>query len=88
LKRGRIITVIVTIGVTAAALWAYASQAKHKPRASAVVPIEDGKTIDFSDGTPVVKDSPADRAALDATVKEMDEAAKSVTFSATPPTKK
>jgi hypothetical protein len=46
----------------------------------------DGETIDFSSGKPVVKNSAADRAVLDKTVQEMDEAAKTVTFGPTPPT--
>jgi hypothetical protein len=44
----------------------------------------DGQTIDFSSGQPVVtKISPADQAALDKTLKEMEEAAKTVTFQPT-----
>jgi hypothetical protein len=43
----------------------------------------DGQTIDFSSGQPVVKDSPADRAALEKAAKEMEEATKDMTF--TPP---
>jgi len=42
------------------------------------------QTIDFSSGKPVVKNSPEDQAAVDAAVKEMAEAAKDVTFEATP----
>ena len=42
------------------------------------------KTIDFSSGQPVVKDSPEDRAAIDAALKDMAEAAKGVTFEAKP----
>jgi len=42
------------------------------------------KTIDFSSGKPVVKDSPEDQAAIDAAVKEMAEAAKDVTFKPEP----
>jgi hypothetical protein len=80
----RALSLAVSALVTAAALWSYAAQ----PRPVAVVPIQDGKTIDFSSGTPVVKDSPADRAAMDAAVKEMDAAAKDVTFPAGPAPKK
>jgi hypothetical protein len=42
----------------------------------------DGQTIDFSTGRPVVKDSPADQAALEKATREMAEAAKGVTFDA------
>ena len=40
------------------------------------------KTIDFSSGKPVIKDTAADQAAIAAAVKAMDEAARSVTFEA------
>lgn len=42
----------------------------------------DGKTIDLSTGKAVIKDSPEDRAAMEAALKEMDEAMKNVTFEA------
>ena len=42
------------------------------------------KTIDFSTGQPVVKDSPEDKAVIDAALKEMAEATKEVTFEARP----
>lgn len=48
------------------------------------VPIQDGKTLDFSGGTAVVKENADDKAALDQGLKEIDEATKSVTFSAIP----
>jgi hypothetical protein len=47
------------------------------------VAIQDGKTIDFSSGKPVVKNSPAEQAIIDEAVKEMDAATKDVTFSPT-----
>ena len=46
----------------------------------------DGQTIDFSSGRPVVKDSAADRAAIEQATQEMAEAVKGVTFG--PPAKK
>jgi hypothetical protein len=48
------------------------------------VPIQDGKTLDFSGGTAVVKENADDKAALDQGLKEIDEATKSVTFAAIP----
>ena len=42
----------------------------------------DGQTIDFSSGQPVVKNSPEDKAAMDAALKDMEEAKKNVTFEA------
>jgi hypothetical protein len=53
-------------------------------RTNPSVAIEDGKTIDFSSGKPVVKDSAQDKAAIDAAVKEMEEAVKDVTFGPPP----
>lgn len=41
------------------------------------------KTIDFSSGQPVVKDSPEDQAALEAALKDIAEASKDVTFEPT-----
>ena len=40
------------------------------------------KTIDFSSGQPVVKDSAEDKAAIDAALKDMDEAKQNVPFAA------
>ena len=44
------------------------------------VPIQDGKTIDFSSGVPIVKDNAKEQAAIDRSVKAMEEATKNVTF--------
>lgn len=44
----------------------------------------EGKTIDFSSGQPVVTDSPEDRAALEAALKDIAEATRDVTFPAEP----
>jgi len=49
------------------------------------VAIQEGKTIDFSKGTPEIRDTPEDRAALEKAKKEMDEATKDIVFE---PTKK
>jgi hypothetical protein len=86
----RALSILVSAVVTGAALWIYASQPARMPVAAdhAVVPIQDGKTIDFSDGTPKVRDGAADRAAMDAAVREMDAASKDVSFPADPPPKK
>lgn len=45
-----------------------------------LVEIQDGKTIDFSSGLPIVKDSEKDKAALEAALKQMEEAAAGVSF--------
>lgn len=55
------------------------------PGTRPAVRIQDGKTIDFSSGKPVVKDSGEEKTIIDAAVKEMDEAAKNVRFSPTTP---
>jgi hypothetical protein len=83
LKNRRLATALVAAALTAAALWAYGTRSRQRPSAQAPVAIQDGKTIDFSGGSPVVKDSAADRAALAAAVRDMDAAAKTVTFPAT-----
>lgn len=43
-----------------------------------------GKTIDFSSGQPVVKESAADRAALEQGLRDIKEATQNVTFEAQP----
>lgn len=51
----------------------------------AVVAIEDGKTIDFSQGRAEVRDDAADREVLAKAKREMDEATADVTFAPTKP---
>jgi hypothetical protein len=48
------------------------------------VAIQDEKTIDFSSGKPVVKDSAEDKAIIANSVKEMNEAAAGITFGPAP----
>jgi hypothetical protein len=84
----RAVSLLVSATATAAALWAYGFQPHRAHPGPAFVPIQDGKTIDFSNGSPAVRDSAADRAALDAAVKEIDAASKDVSFPAQPPPKK
>jgi hypothetical protein len=59
------------------------------PPANPAPPVDlekhDAKTIDFSSGQPLVKDTPADRAALDQGLKEIEEATRNVTFEAQKP---
>jgi hypothetical protein len=50
-------------------------------------PETEHKTIDYSSGKPVVKDSPEDKAALDAGLKDIADATKDVSFGPTPPPK-
>ena len=53
---------------------------------SNVVPIQDGKTIDFSSGKPVVKDDAQEKAIMAKAEKEMEEASKEITFGPAPKT--
>jgi hypothetical protein len=62
------------------ALTAVPSPAVPKPS----VAIQDEKTIDFSSGKPVVKDSAEEKAIIANSVKEMNEAAAGVTFGPAP----
>jgi hypothetical protein len=54
------------------------------PPTLTAVPIQDGKTIDFSSGQAVVKDDVKEKAALDRAVAEIDAATANVTFDAKP----
>jgi hypothetical protein len=49
------------------------------------VPIQDRKTIDFSSGHPVVKDSAQEQALIDASARDMAEATKNIRFEPTAP---
>jgi hypothetical protein len=51
-----------------------------RPLPPGVVSIRDQKTIDFSTGKPVVRDDAAEKAAIEAALKEMEEATRGVTF--------
>jgi len=48
-------------------------------------PETERKTVDFSSGKAVVKDSPEDKAALEAGIKDIADATKDVTFGPTTP---
>lgn len=74
---------MVCAAATVAALWLYVSHGRRPHRAEPV-PIQDGRTIDFSNGSPVLKEDPANRAKMDAALRQMEEAAKTVTFPAEP----
>ena len=82
---------LAAVALLAAAL-AYRRLYRPAPRINPPVEIQDRKTIDFSSGKPVVKDSAKEQALIDAAVKEIDDAVKDVTFGPPPaapaPTKK
>lgn len=82
----RVAWIVTGIALGALAAWLFLDRT---PRAQppAPVAIQDGKTIDFSSGKPVVKDSAKEKAIIDAAVKEMEEASKTVTFAPTAPKK-
>lgn len=88
MSRNRLTTVLLGLAAAAAALWLYVQHRRVPAPRPEPVPIQDGRTIDFSGGSPVVKDSAADKAAMDRTLREMDAAARTVTFTADPPPKK
>ena len=78
----RAVTWLVIFLLLAGAAWLVWPQ----PAAPVDLTKNDGKTIDFSSGRPVVKDSAADRAAIEKAKKDMDAAVKEVSFG--PPAKK
>ena len=45
-----------------------------------VVAIQDGKTIDFSSGLPIIKDTEKEKAALERALKQIEEASAGVSF--------
>lgn len=84
MSKRSIAPVALTAAATAAALWLYVSHGRAHRRPAAPVPIQDGKTLDFSSGSPVVKDDPANKAKMDAALKAIDAATQTVTFPAEP----
>ena len=65
---------------TAWSLTGVAMDGEHKGKKLTPVPIEEGKTIDFSSGLPLVNDSAKQKAIIDRSVKAMEDAARDVTF--------
>jgi len=72
------VIIAVVIGVALAAWW-------RNQNPPTEVPIQDGKTIDFSSGRAEVRDEAADRAAIEKAKREMDEATADITFAPTKP---
>lgn len=58
--------------------------APEPPAAPVDLTRHERQTIDFSSGQPVVKDTPEDRAALEAALKDMADATKDVKFTPAP----
>jgi hypothetical protein len=78
----RVVTWLLLLLLAGAAAWFGWRRFEAKPPPPVDLTKHDGKTIDFSSGKPVVKDTPEDRAALEKAQKEMAEATKGVTFQA------
>ncbi len=70
--------------VSLAALWAYVAQPREGVPARRVVPIQDGKSIDFSGGRPEIKDDPASKARMERALKQIDEVNATVVFPGDP----
>ncbi|HWA88287.1 MAG TPA: hypothetical protein VG710_18815 [Opitutus sp.] len=76
-----LLAIAFAIGVAGAVWFTHRPTTSPKP----TVTIQDGKTIDFSSGKPVIKDNPDERKIIADSVAEMAAAAKDVTFAPTPP---
>lgn len=80
----RVLMSFVAIALVALGLWLTAR--RHAPAGRhPEVRIEDGKTIDFSSGKPVVKDNAAEKAKIQQGVSAIDAATVNVTFAPNPP---
>jgi hypothetical protein len=73
------ILLALLLGAMGAFVWMQWRTIKAKtPKPS--VAIQDGKTIDFSTGVPLIKDDAKQKAALDKSLKEMEAATANITF--------
>ncbi len=87
--KNRLLWVFVAILALSAVALVWVAQQKGRVTQHPEVAIQDGKTIDFSSGKPVVKDAEKEKAALAKGVKEINAAQKGVIFgSPKPPEKK
>lgn len=91
-----IVLLVLLLGMMGFVIW-YVIDRRTKlqdvpaaPSTPAAAPVDltqhDNQTIDFSGGTPAVKDNAEDRAAIEQAKKDMAEAVKGITFG--PPAKK
>jgi hypothetical protein len=85
--KNRLLLVFVAVVVLSAVALLLARWKTGGGKPAPEVAIQDGKTIDFSSGRPVVKDTAKEKASIDKAVREMDEAAKGVTFTSPTPKK-
>jgi hypothetical protein len=92
----RVILLLIALALVATGMWLTSHRPFHpsgrKPapssapatRAKPEVPIQDGKTIDFSSGQAEVKGDPKEQAAIAQAVAELNAAAGNVTFTPKP----
>lgn len=88
--RRRLLLLLVLTALAFSLAWLKISRFRPpppEPAPAAVVPIEEGKTIDFSSGRAEVRDSAADRAALEKALAEMKAAEAGITLPPRPPPK-
>lgn len=88
MKKSSRVELVLMAMLLVVAMAAYAwmqHRATHRRGSQPEIAIQDGKTIDFSSGRPVVKDDAKQKAAIDRAVREMDAAAASVTFAPAQP---
>lgn len=78
----KLIIALVALSLGIALGWSFARWRATQPKPN--VAIQDGKTIDFSSGKPVVKDDPAEKKIIADAVAEMDAASKDVSFAPPP----
>lgn len=80
----RIIGLLIAAALVALGVWSISRRNQSAgPRPKPEVSIQDGKTIDFSTGKPVVKDDATEKKAIANGVAAMEEATKNVTFAPT-----
>ncbi|HYP16687.1 MAG TPA: hypothetical protein VEQ65_05705 [Opitutus sp.] len=85
MKRPLILLAVMILLVVAATWWL--QRLRNPASRPPPVTIQDRKTIDFSSGKPVVKDNPAERALIDAAMKDIQDAAKNIHFAPLVPPK-
>lgn len=82
-----ILLVVLLVGAMAAYVWMQGRATKARGSKPEVA-IQEGKTIDFSSGRPVVQDDAKQKSAIEKSVKEMAAAAANVTFPPAKPAEK
>jgi hypothetical protein len=80
MRRHLLALILIVAGIALGLWWSRSHRATPSGPPPQPVRIEDKKTIDFSSGKPVVRDSHEDQAVIDKAVKEMDAATKDITF--------